>query len=90
MTTKKRPAPIGRARRKDGTFTEELRRAIREAEESGRSRYAIARESGVSQSVLSRFMRGERPTITLETLEKLRTVLRLRLTFGRSHRGPKA
>jgi hypothetical protein len=37
-------------------FTDVLRRSI---EGCGRSRYAISRETGVPESVLSRFMRGE-------------------------------
>jgi len=45
---------------------------------SGKSRYELARESGVSQAVLSRFVNGERG-ITLETANKISAVLKLKL-----------
>ncbi len=45
---------------------------------SGKSRYAIAQESEVSEAVLSRFVSGERG-ITLETASKLSAVLGLSL-----------
>ncbi len=45
---------------------------------SDKSRYELARESGVSEAVLSRFVNGERG-ITLETASKLSEVLGLNL-----------
>lgn len=53
------------------TVSEVVRRAI---EESGVSRYELAKRSGVSQSVLSRFVAGDR-SINLETLDRLAEVL---------------
>jgi plasmid maintenance system antidote protein VapI len=47
--------------------------------ESGLSRSAIARESGVAQSVISVFMRGKR-TITIDTADRIRDAL-IRLTL---------
>lgn len=44
-----------------------IRRAI---EESGESAYAVAKGSGVSQAVLSRFLSGSRG-LTLETADRL-------------------
>jgi transcriptional regulator with XRE-family HTH domain len=57
------------------TFADVIRRAV---EDSGRTAYAIALESGVSQAVLSRFLRGERG-INLDTAEKLCRALGLEL-----------
>lgn len=54
---------------------DELRRAIRD---SGESEYAIGRATGVSQSILSRFVNGERG-ISLETAAKLASYLELEL-----------
>jgi transcriptional regulator with XRE-family HTH domain len=49
------------------TITEQLRASIRK---SGLSQEQIAEATGVSQGVLSRFVRGER-SINLTTAEKL-------------------
>ena len=57
------------------TFADVIRRAV---EDSGRTPYAISLESGVSQPVLSRFLRHER-SITLDTAEKLCRALGLEL-----------
>jgi len=53
----------------------QLRAAMRD---SRKSRYAIAQESGISQSILSRFGSGERG-LTAETAERLAVALGLRL-----------
>lgn len=53
----------------------QLRAAMRD---SRKSRYAIAQESGISQSILSRFASGERG-LTAETAERLAVALGLRL-----------
>ena len=42
------------------TVTERLRAAIRSAELNGVTRYRLSKETGVPNSVLSRFVRGER------------------------------
>lgn len=60
------------------TLTEQIRQAI---EASGESRYRIARETGVSEPSLSRFMGGERG-MNLATLEKLAAFLDIRITIG--------
>jgi transcriptional regulator with XRE-family HTH domain len=57
------------------TIVDQLRRAIAD---SGQTEYAIAKGSGVSQSVLSRFVRGER-SIGMETAAKLCQYLKLDL-----------
>lgn len=60
-------------------LSEQLRRAIRA---DGASLYALAEETGVSRSVLSRFVAGKR-TITIETADRLAAALKLRLVAGR-------
>jgi len=37
-------------------IVDELRRAIRQAEKAGTTRYVIAKQTGLSQAMLSRFM----------------------------------
>jgi len=49
------------------TIVEQLRKAIAD---SGETEYAIAKGSGVSQSIVNRFVHGER-SISLETAAKL-------------------
>lgn len=56
---------------------DDIRRAI---ESSGKSRYRIAKESGVSASQLSRLVSGER-RLTVETIEKLAASLGLRISI---------
>ena len=60
-------------------ITEQIREAIGSSE---LSRYEIAKQSGVDQATLSRFVSGER-SITLETAEKLCPVLGLELLVRR-------
>jgi predicted transcriptional regulator len=57
-------------------MTEGIKKAIAD---SGLSIYMLAKESGVSQPVLHRFMAGERD-IKLATADKLAKYLKLRLT----------
>jgi hypothetical protein len=57
------------------SISDQLRRII---ESSGQSWYRIAVESGVQQSSLSRFMRGERG-LTTDSLDKIGAVLGLEL-----------
>jgi transcriptional regulator with XRE-family HTH domain len=57
------------------TFSDDLRRAIRR---SGKSRYRIAEETGVSAAVLCHFMQGKRGML-LPSIDKLYVNLKLRL-----------
>jgi transcriptional regulator with XRE-family HTH domain len=55
--------------------------AIRQAvEASGKTRYRIAKESGVSAGQLSRLVNGERG-MTVDTIERLADYLGLRITI---------
>jgi plasmid maintenance system antidote protein VapI len=64
------------------TISEAIRAAL---EDSESSRYAIARECGVSESVLSRFVRGERG-LTLDTVDRLAKVLGLTIVVNKPKR----
>jgi len=57
-------------------FSEQLRKAI---EQAPVSRYAIHRATGVDQAVLSKFVRGERTGLSMETVDTLCEYLRLTL-----------
>lgn len=54
-----------------------IRRAV---EESGKTRYRIAKESGVSAGQLSRLVNGERG-MTVDTIERLADYLGLRISI---------
>ena len=55
--------------------SESLRRAV---EQSGMSRYVIAKETGIAQSMLSRFVTGRRG-LSLEAVDRLAAFLKLEL-----------
>jgi DNA-binding phage protein len=59
------------------TFSEQLQEAIRD---SGRSRYAIAHETGLSQALLCRFLQGTRG-VSLGTIDKLMNALELEIVI---------
>jgi transcriptional regulator with XRE-family HTH domain len=56
---------------------DEIRRAV---ETSGKTRYRIAKESGVSAGQLSRLVNGERG-MTVETIERLAEYLGLKISI---------
>jgi hypothetical protein len=62
-------------------LTEQLRQAILTC---GKTRYAIAKETGVTQDILSRFVHGERG-MSLESLDAVGQCLGLRIVAD----GPK-
>jgi transcriptional regulator with XRE-family HTH domain len=64
-------------------FTERLRRAIRE---SGMTRYALWKETGVDQGTLSKFMSGQ-SGLSLQSVDKLCDALGLTLTAQETKRG---
>ena len=57
-------------------FSEQLRRAV---EQAPVSRYAIYKATGVDQAVLSKFVRGERTGLSMETVDALCDYLGLNL-----------
>jgi transcriptional regulator with XRE-family HTH domain len=57
------------------TFTEQLRRAIREC---GETRYSLAKRMGTAQSTLSRFAKGDRG-LSMEALDRLFDALGLEI-----------
>ena len=61
---------------------EQIRKAI---EMSGKTRYRIAKESGVAQSQLSRLMSGERG-LSVETVERLAECLGLEIEIRSTRR----
>lgn len=61
---------------------ERLRAAI---EASGKTRYRIAKESGIAQSQLSRLMSGERG-LSVKSLERLADCLALEVLIRPKHR----
>jgi ribosome-binding protein aMBF1 (putative translation factor) len=71
------PAP-GKSDVVTQSIADSLKQAI---SASGRSVYQIAKESGISQIVIARFLSGERD-IRMATADKLARVLNLQLTVG--------
>lgn len=57
-------------------LSEQLREAI---EQAPVSRYAISKATGIDQAVLSKFVRGERMGLSMETVDALCDYLRLKL-----------
>jgi hypothetical protein len=64
------------------TFTDQLRRAVID---SGVSRYRISVESGIAESVLSRFVRGERG-LNSDSIDRLMECLGLEIRPRRRKR----
>ena len=64
------------------TFADQLREAIRAC---GESRYALAKRTGISQAVLSRFMAGK-AGLGLESINTLMDVLELEVRPRRKAR----
>jgi transcriptional regulator with XRE-family HTH domain len=61
-----------------GQLLDAIRRAV---ESSDKTRYRIARESGVSAGQLSRLVNGERG-MTVDTIERLADYLGLQITIA--------
>lgn len=53
------------------------------AERSGLSVYQIAKESGVDQSTLNKFINGDRDNLRLDVADRLFKYFGLRVTFDR-------
>lgn len=67
------------AKRRTNLLTDQLRRAI---DDSGLTRYRIAKETGISESALAQFYNGHRG-LSMEALNALGEFLELRITLGR-------
>lgn len=59
------------------SLADQLRKAVTD---SGLSVYRIAKDSGVSQPALQRFIAGDRDNIRIDTADKLAVYFRMRLT----------
>jgi transcriptional regulator with XRE-family HTH domain len=68
------------AKKRTQLLTDQIRQAI---DDSGLSRYRIAKETGISQSTLAQFYNGHRG-LSMEALNALGAFLQLTITLGRT------
>lgn len=64
-------------------LSNQIRQAV---DDCGLTRYAIAKETGIDNATLSRFMTGERG-LPMKTLDVLADFLELNITMGRRSKG---
>ncbi len=67
------------------TMSDQVRQAIKQC---GLTRYAISKQTSLTEGALSRFMSGQRD-MTLRTLETIAQVIGVRLVVGRPRRRKK-
>lgn len=67
------------AKKRSQLLTDQVRQAI---DDSGLTRYRIAKETGVSESALAQFYNGHRG-LSMEALNALGEFLQLKITLGR-------
>jgi len=67
------------AKKRSNLMSDQLRQAI---DDSGLTRYRIAKETGISESALAQFYNGHRG-LSMEALNALGEFLQLRITLGR-------
>jgi DNA transposition AAA+ family ATPase len=67
------------AKKRSNQLTDQLRQAI---DDSGLTRYRIAKETGISESALAQFYNGHRG-LSMEALNALWEFLELKITSGR-------
>lgn len=67
------------AKKRTDLMTDQLRQAI---DDSGLTRYRIAKETGISESALSQFYNGHRG-LSMEALNALGEFLKLKIILGR-------
>jgi transcriptional regulator with XRE-family HTH domain len=70
------------AKERTQLLTDQLRQAI---DDSGLTRYQIAKETGIDESALAKFYNGQRG-LSMEALNALGELLQLRITLGRKPR----
>ena len=66
-------------RKKKLTVSETLRKAIEDNWANGVTSYRIAKNSGIDQGTIDRFVSGERPNIRIDTVDRLAESLGLEL-----------
>jgi hypothetical protein len=69
----------GMAKRRPKTLTDQLRQAI---DDCGLTRYRISKETGISESTLSKFYLGQRG-LSMDALNALGECLQLTIHLGR-------
>ena len=62
-------------RKREPTLSQQIRHAI---DDSGMSRYAICKAIGLSQSTMSRFMKGN-GGLSMEMLDRIGAILKLKI-----------
>lgn len=67
------------AKKRTNLLTDQLRQAI---DDSGLTRYRIAKETGISEPTLAHFYNGHRG-LSMEAMNALGEFLQLRITLGR-------
>jgi hypothetical protein len=67
------------AKKRPAKLTDQLRKAI---DDSGLTRYRISKETGISESTLSKFYLGQRG-LSMEALDALGECLQLTIVLGR-------
>ena len=67
------------AKKQSSLLTDQLRQSI---DESGLTRYQIAKETGIDESALAKFYNGHRG-LSMEALNALGEFLQLTITLGR-------
>ena len=67
-------------KKRTNLLTDQLRQAI---DDSGLTRYRIAKETGISETALALFYNGHRG-LSMESLNALGTFLDLKITLGRT------
>ena len=67
------------AKKRTNLLTDQLRQAI---DDSGLTRYRIAKETGISESALAQFYNGHRG-LSMNALNALGEYLQLKITLGR-------
>lgn len=67
------------AQKRTQLLTDQLRQAI---DDSGLTRYQIAKETGIDESALAKFYNGKRG-LSMDALNALGHLLQLRITLGR-------
>lgn len=67
------------AKKRTNLLADQLRQAI---DDSGLTRYRIAKETGISQSALAQFYNGHRG-LSMDALNALGEFLQLKITLGR-------